>query len=93
MMQSLDPRRKVGRKRHRGFEKHSAMGAARPRRSAVEAKPGNRLDEFAYAVDEIGDPQLAAAQVDRDLAPFASAQDLTLDRRSVVSAIHVIAWS
>ena len=70
-MQALDPRRKFGGQRHRRFEEHSAMGATRPRRSAVEPEPRRRLDQLADAIDEVGDPKLALAQVDRHFASFA----------------------
>jgi hypothetical protein len=51
----------------------------RGERGAIEAKPGSRIDQHPFTIDEIGDPQRPIPQEDRDLAPLALTQQLALN--------------
>jgi hypothetical protein len=46
---------------------------------AIEADPGRGIDQFAPAVDKVGNPQRTIDKEDRDFTPLGAAQDLTLD--------------
>jgi hypothetical protein len=60
------------------LQNHAPLRMRRRQRAAVEAKPRDRIDELALAVDEIGDPQRPIPQEDRHFAPLVLAQQLAL---------------
>jgi hypothetical protein len=67
------------RKRNRRLEHHASLHIRWPTGCAVEAEPRLRIDDLAFAIDEIGDPKRVIAQIDRDLPSPAKAKQLTLN--------------
>ena len=74
----LDPVDEVSGQRDGRLEYHSPQRLRGSRRAAVEAEPCSRVDELAVAIDEVGDPQRAIAEEDRDFAALAATKQLAL---------------
>src|SRR5438477_9853939 len=78
-MQVLDLRHDVRRQRQARLEECAASRVSCVRRTAVEAKPGFRLEQLTVAVDEIRDPERSIEQIDRHLSPCGKPQQLSLN--------------
>jgi hypothetical protein len=83
-MQCLDAFRKLVRNGRCRLERHSPTRLA-ARATAIEAEPALGIYQLAMAVDEVGNPQDAVAQIGRRFAELAPSQDLAQDRHGMSS--------
>src|SRR5450755_3631883 len=77
-MQALDSVHELLGQRCCGFKNHATPRMPCRKRTAVEAKPGDRVNELALAIDEVRDPESAVVQEDRRHAALTQAEHLAL---------------
>jgi hypothetical protein len=79
MVQTVDPRHHLRRKRCGGPECRCPQAVRIPQRAGAELEPGRRLHQFIATVVQFGDPASPVADIDRDLALPTQIEESTMD--------------